>query len=84
MVDKKRVHRTRTKQFSCQTNKVVPELSVPRDATNQEVYQTILKYLALASKQLHPRFVDMSVFERIGRFVDWNGMREEDPLGVNT
>jgi hypothetical protein len=81
MIDKKRVNRTRKKQFSVLTHKVVAELGIPRRATNQEVYETILKYLNSARKKLRRRFVDTRVFERIGRFVDWNAMREENSLG---
>jgi hypothetical protein len=81
MVEKKRVMRTRKKQFFWRSDKVVPEVEIPRHATNQVVYETILDYLEFTRKKLRRRFLDTSVFERIGRFVDWNGMRAENPLG---
>ncbi len=73
--EKERLKRTRTRQLAWRTHKVVPELELPRDATNQQVYETVHRYLDNARQKLNHRYIDTTVFQRIGPFIDWNGLR---------
>ena len=76
-VNKKRVFRTRTKKMVWVTHKVAPELSLPRNGKNADIYQTILEYLDRVRKALPLRYLDTSVFERVGPYVDWKALRGE-------
>jgi hypothetical protein len=75
MPERKRLVKTRTRQLAWRTFKVVPEMDLPRNPTNQEVYDTITAYLEAVRQKYARRHLDTSVFERIGPFVDWNALR---------
>ena len=66
---------TRQKLFLYQTHKVVPEKDIPFPASNEEIYRIICEYLEDAEKELNGRFVDTSTFERLGRYIDWNTLK---------
>lgn len=67
----KKQFKTRKKQFEYVTNKLAPELNLPRDANSKDIYLVMLQYLKDCKKELRNRFIDSSGFERIGPFVDW-------------
>ena len=75
MVNKTRLVKTRKKQLCFRTDKVAPELDIPLHATNENIFQTIMRYVERAKAELRPRFLDTSVLERIGGFVNWKAMR---------
>jgi hypothetical protein len=76
MVNRKRIVRTRRKLFKYRTHKVVYETDIPPHASNQEIYEQVLKYLQRAAKELRPRHIDTTMLETIGPFVDWNALRK--------
>jgi hypothetical protein len=76
-VSKKRLVRTRQKLFLYKTQKVVPEKDILLPASNEEIYRIICEYLEDAKKQLKGRFIDTSTFERLGRYIDWNGLKND-------
>jgi hypothetical protein len=74
MVDKKKIVRSRTKVMRCRCLKVAPELTILRDGSNAEIYETILRYIAAARKELRRRHLDSSIFETTGPYVDWKAL----------
>jgi len=79
-VTAKKIVRTRKKCFAFLDLKVTYEEEIPPGSTNAEVFALIQKYLARAQNERYVRkfFIDTSVFENIGPFVDWNGLRQSD------
>jgi hypothetical protein len=79
-VTAKKIVRTRKKCFAFFDPKVTHEEEIPQGSTNAEIFELIQKYLARAQNErnLKKFFIDSSVFENIGPFVDWNGLRERD------
>jgi hypothetical protein len=71
-----RVTRSRTKRFEFRDWKVTYEEEISAGSCNTELYALILKYLARAQKEGHIKrfYVDTSIFERIGPYVDWNAL----------
>jgi hypothetical protein len=72
-VDVKRHRRTRTKVFHRLHWKIADEVEIPRTCTSHQIYELILSYIKRAQKEktLKRLFIDISVFERIGPYVDW-------------
>jgi len=68
----KRKVRTRRKLFIYSTYKVVPERDLPLKGDSLDIYKEILNYLRDANDYLKGRFVDTSVFEKIGHYIDWS------------
>lgn len=75
-IDAKRIVKTRRKRFVFTTYKIAPERDIPADSTNQEIYEIIMEYLNEARTELKSRFVDISLFETIGPFIDWRAVYE--------
>jgi len=71
MVDKMRIRKTRKKLLMHKTHKVAPELEIYHDASNKEIFKVILQYIADAKRELRPKFLDSSLFELLGKHVDW-------------
>ena len=79
-ISAKKVVRTRKKLFAFFDPKVTYEEEIPAGSTNAEVFELIKKYLVRAQNErnLKKFFVDTSVFENIGPFIDWNGLRQSE------
>jgi hypothetical protein len=73
-VDKKRIVRTRTRQFVEKTHKLVYESSLRPPYTNAGIYVEILEYLERCKREVPLRFIDTSKFELVGPHVDWIGL----------
>jgi hypothetical protein len=74
MANVKRVVKTRKRQLVQRSSEVVP-VDIPRNATNDDVFRTIVRYLEAAKAKLRPYYVDTLIFDRIGPYVDWNRLR---------
>ena len=74
-----KVTRSRTKRFEYRDPKVTYEEEIPRGSTSRQIYDLIQKYLARAQAEKHVKrfYLDTSVFELIGRHVDWNALYGE-------
>jgi hypothetical protein len=70
----KRVVRTRRKIFEFQTHKLAPEIDVPEEASNTDVFQLVVEYVSECSKELKDRFVDLELLMMLGPHVDWKGL----------
>jgi hypothetical protein len=74
MVNAKRLVRTRKKLFLYQTHKIAVEWDIPLNATNDEIFKVIIQYIEDTRQELKARYVDSSLFELMGKFVDWKAL----------
>lgn len=70
-VRKKRIVRSRTKTLEFQTWKLATEIDIPYPYTNKGIFETVRHYLKACSKELPRRYVDVELFEVVGKHVDW-------------
>jgi hypothetical protein len=75
-VDKQRIVRSRTKQFEYQAWRLVVPTHVPRSASSQDIWAAVQEHVALCRKHLKRRYVDSSLLETIGPYVDWKALYE--------
>jgi len=75
-VNKKHVVRSRTKVMAWRHWKVTHEEETPPKGTSRVVFACIKKYLERAQAEIAPRFIDTSVLESIGPFVNWSSLLE--------
>jgi hypothetical protein len=83
-VTAKRITRTRKKVFALFDHKVTLEKKVPARSTNRKIYSLIQKYLTRAQNERHLRkfYVDKSVFENVGPYIDWNALMKLNNLRI--
>ena len=74
LVKSKRIVKTRKKIIDFLSHKIVPEKTIPRDATNSEIYELIMAYIEEAKKYLRKWHVDSEDFEKIGKLIDWKSL----------
>ena len=70
-VSAKRIVRTRRKVFEYQTWKLAPEVSFPRDGSNQVIWKAVQEYVEDCRKEVPRRFIDTELLDAIGPFLDW-------------
>jgi len=76
--DTERQIKTRRKRFKYISPKLAPEIDLPLEGNNKAIYEEIYKYIKNCKKELPPiRFIDMSVFEKIGPYVEWRKFIED-------
>lgn len=77
-VTAKKIVRTRKKVFAFHDHKVTSEEEIPAESTNAEIFAHIQKYLVRAQNEhnLKQFYIDKSVFENVGQYVDWNGLQQ--------
>lgn len=74
--NKKRYVKSRETQFECISRKLVPEMIFSYRAKNEQIYQTILDYIAACQKQLRFCYVEQRNLTNVGGHVDWRGLIE--------
>ena len=81
-VTAKKITKTRKKVFTYFGHNVTDEIEVPAGSTNRKIYTLIQKYLARAQRQRNLRkfYLDKSVFENVGPYVDWNTMIKSNTI----
>jgi hypothetical protein len=72
-VNVKRFVRTRRKTFFHQPG-FRPEVNISIDSSNQEIFDCIVKLLNRVRPRFKGRFVDSSIIEHIGPYIDWNSL----------
>lgn len=77
MVRKTRIERTRRKTLFFRSLKAAPEIDLPRDASNLQIYEAISEYLGRVQAENPKRYIHTLMFDRIGPFVDWRALREK-------
>lgn len=74
LVRTKKVVKTRKKIIDFRDYKIVPEKTIPSNATNYKIYELVIAYIKEAKKSLKKWYVDFEDFEKIGRFIDWKSL----------
>lgn len=69
-----RIVRTRRKVFEYQTHKLAAEIDIPEEASNNQILGLIGEYLNDCQQELRGRYLDRSVFDEIGPYVDWKSL----------
>ena len=73
-VKAKRIVRTRKKVFEWDTWKLAPEIDIPEEANNTEIFHLINEYLSDCKKELKGRHLDTNRLDLIGSYVDWRSL----------
>ena len=73
-VQRKRIVRTRRKQFEFLDWNLVPEREIPKCSSSEEIYSIVLEYIEECRKEIKLRFIDSSGLERIGPYIDWKAL----------
>jgi hypothetical protein len=76
-VNKKRMVRTRRKVLEFSTWKLAPEQEIWDSSSSESIYSVLLEYINDCRKELPRRYIDSSVFEEIGPYVDWKSIFDE-------
>ena len=81
-VTAKRIIKTRKKVFAYFAHKVTDEIEVPAESTNKMIYSLIQKYLTRAQRQRNLKnfYIDKSVFENVGPYIDWNALMKSNNM----
>jgi hypothetical protein len=81
-VTAKRITRTRKKVFALFDHKVTYEEEIPTKSTNKEIFALIRRHLARAQSERHLKkfYIDESVFENVGPYIDWNALMNPSNL----
>jgi hypothetical protein len=75
-VSRKRIIKTRKKQFEFQTWKLAPEIDFNDDATSDAIFSCIMDYVADCRRELPGRYIDDGSLRALGPFLDWRRMHQ--------
>lgn len=70
-VSRKRIIRTRKKQFEFQTWKLAPEVEIEPPYGNLEILAAVREYIEDCKKEIPKRVIDTSTFDVVAPFIDW-------------
>lgn len=73
-INSKKIFKTRKKIFEWKTDKLVPEISFYDRDTNEEIFNKIYEYLQDCKKELKYRYLDLDIFLKIGKHIDWKSL----------
>jgi hypothetical protein len=77
VVNAERIVRTRQKTFVYEThNELAEVIDIPDDSSSREIYMLIREYLGGCAKEVKGRYIDKTIFDRIGPFVDRKALLE--------
>ena len=68
-----RIYKTRTKHYKLKTQKLATEITLLHK-TNENIYQSIVRYINKCNAELVKRYIDVETFYQIGKYIDWNGL----------
>jgi hypothetical protein len=75
--------RTRRKQYEYVTHKLAVENNLPLIKPNREIYNKIMEYIHRCKKELKNRYIDISIFETIGPYINWRKLiKDEDKAPI--
>ena len=72
--DAKKIVRSRKKVFRFREWKVTYEEEIPPGSSSEDIFGLLMNYLARAQADLKNRYVDTSIFTRIGQYIDWKSL----------
>lgn len=76
-VDRARIVKTRCKTLTYRSHKLASERSVPRSASNEEIFNVVLGYVEACRREKPRRYFDDNWLRRIGPYVDWNAVMKQ-------
>jgi hypothetical protein len=76
-VNKARMVKTRTKILEFQALKLVPEMDVPYPPRGNEILKTVREYLKRCKSALPRRHIDISMFEAVAPYIEWQQLYED-------
>lgn len=83
-IRRKRMARTRHKQFEWITHKLAPEVEIEAPVTNATVQAAVRRYLEECKREVPRRYVDLSGFEVLAPHICWYDLwATENPFGPN-
>lgn len=74
----KRITKTRKRVLWRKTHKLAPEVSLPSNPSNREIFDGILRYIQSCEQELPKRFVDASQLKTLAPFVNWKRLYESN------
>tara|TARA_B100001063_G_C16772156_1_gene562443 strand:- start:780 stop:1295 length:516 start_codon:yes stop_codon:yes gene_type:complete len=78
--NKKRIVKTRKKQFVFKTHKLVPEVSFDRSLTNEDIFDVINECISDCKQELKGRYLDTSTLDRLGPYINWKELIKNENL----
>jgi hypothetical protein len=70
-VNRRRVVRTRTRQLEYRTWKLAPEMDIPRDASDSDIFDIVTEYVDACRAEVKGRFIDDSQLVALGPYMNW-------------
>ncbi len=70
-VNRRRIVRTRTRQLEYRTWKLAPEVEIPRDATDSDIFAAVREYVEACRGEVKGRFIDDSELATLGLYINW-------------
>jgi hypothetical protein len=70
-VSRRRIVRTRTKQFAMRTWNLAPEIEIEQPITNASVRHAVDRYIESCRRHLPKRYVDTETFDVVCKHVGW-------------
>jgi len=77
-VNRRRIVRTRTKQLEYRTWKLAPEVDIPRDATDSDIFSAVIRYVDDGRTEVKGRFIDDSQLIMLGPYINWRELYENN------
>ena len=68
---RKRISRSKTRDFQFQTWKLAPEVEIDQPITTASIANAIDLYIAACRKEIKHRHIDASIFHSLSPHVDW-------------
>lgn len=73
-----RIVKTRNKQFSLKSRKLVPECRIRNLHSSNAIKEAIDLCISRCSKKLNTRYLDLEHYELLTKHVDWTGVINEE------
>jgi hypothetical protein len=73
-VDRRRIVKTRTRQFSQLTWKLVAEIEIDQPITDESVFRAVKQYIEDCKRKLPRRYIDTESFDTVAKHVSWRAL----------
>lgn len=71
---RKRIRKTRTRQFAYSTWKLAPEVHIAEPYSSDDVSRAVAEYIDDCRRELPRRHIDTSVFDALAPHIDWGAL----------
>ena len=80
-VNSKIIKKTRRKTFEWVSDKLVPEITIFPEDSNEVIFTIVYNYLMDCKKELKNRYLDLDNFEKLGHYIDWKQFLSKSSFG---